>query len=357
MRLLKYSDFILEEAGGITGLFKLSKEIRYNLERLIRDFKDPIADALLELNGSQQEITYVNLSDDYNMITYVDMSRLNRFKDEFLKINNKSAIIRNLDLNNFIEVYNLSPDIDDRLRYNYYNTKLSFTEISIGRFIKKLFLDTFTDVQVSQFVERWVSINTTGEFKIWGTDKILEAYDSSNYEEYMGSSLDHSCMNDDSSVNFYRACPTAKILLLINSDNLIKGRCLIWTDINGKKIMDKVYYNTESDYYKFVKWGNDNDYYIRNNKTGILYEFTYKGKPVNLKTKIKFPNIEEYKHEYFPFVDTFCYVKDGFGMNYEPSGIFNEPGKYYKLQETDGTIEEFYNIDPKQRDMSDNENW
>ena len=47
MRLLKYFDFILEEAGGITGLFKLSKEIRYNLERLIRDFKDPIADALL----------------------------------------------------------------------------------------------------------------------------------------------------------------------------------------------------------------------------------------------------------------------------------------------------------------------
>ena len=355
MRLLKYFDFILEEAGGITGLFKLSIEIRYNLERLIRDFKDPIANALLELNGSQQEITYVNLSDDSNMITYVDMSRLNRFKDEFLKINNKSAIIRNLDLNNFIEVYNLSPDIDDRLRYNYYNTKLSFTEISIGRFIKKLFLDTFTDVQVSQFVERWVSINTTGEFKIWGTDKILDAYNSSNYEDYMGSSLDHSCMNDDSSVNFYRACPDVKILVLLNSDNLIKGRCLFWTDIDGNKIMDKVYYNMESDYYKFVKWGNDNDYYIKNNKTGILYEFTYKGKPVNLKTKVKFPNIEEYAYEYFPFVDTFCYVKDGFGMNYEPIG--NEPGKYYKLQETDGTIEEFYNIDPKQRDMSDNENW
>lgn len=357
MRLLKYSDFILEEAGGVTGLFKLSKEVRYNLERLIRDFKDPIGDALLELNGSQQEITYVNLSDDPNMITYVDMSRLKRFKDEFLKINNKSAIIRNLDLNNFIEVYNLSPDVDDRLRYNYYNTKLSFTEISIGRFIKKLFLDTFSDVQVSQFVERWISINTSGEFKIWGNDKILDAYNSSNYEEYMGSSLDHSCMNDDSSVNFYRACPDVKILVLFNSDNSIKGRCLIWTDITGKKIMDKVYYNTESDYYKFVKWGNDNDYYIRNNKTGVLYEFIYKGKPVNLKTKVKFPNIEEYKNEYFPFVDTFCYAKDGFGMNYEPSGIFNEPGKYYKLQETDGTIEEFYNIDPKQRDMSDNENW
>ena len=356
MRLLKYSDFILEEVGRVTGLFKLSREIRYNLEGLIRDFKDPVADALLELDRSQQEITYVNVSDDTNKVNYVDMSRIKRFHDEFLKIDHKSRITNNISLDDFIKVYNIKPD-NGSLSGTYFDMKVPFTEISIGRFIKKLFLDTFTDVQVSQFVERWVSMNISGEFKIWETDKILDAYNSANYEEYMGSSLDHSCMNDDSSVNFYRACPTAKILVLVNSDNSIKGRCLIWTDIDGKKIMDKVYYNTESDYYKFVKWGNDNDYYIRNNKTGILYEFTYKGKPVNLKTKIKFPNVEEYKYEYFPFVDTFCYAKDGFGMNYEPSGIFNEPGKYYKLQETDGTYEELYNIDPKQRDMTQDNNW
>lgn len=355
MRLLKYSDFILEESGRVTGLFKLSKEIRHNLEVLIRNFKDPVADALLELDRSQQEITYVNVSDN-NKVTYVDMSRIKRFHDKVLKIKNLPTLLKDYKLDNFIRVYNMRPD-NGKLSGTYFDMKVPFTEILIGRFIKKLFLDTFTDVQVSKFVERWVSMNSSGEFKIWGTDKILDAYNSDNYEEYLGSSLDNSCMNDDSSVSFYKACPNVKILVLFNSDGLIKGRCLLWVDINGKKIMDKVYYNTESDYYKFVKWGNDNDYYIRNNKTGILYEFTYKGKPVSLKTKVKFPNIEEYRYEHFPFVDTFCYAKDGFGMNYEPSGISNEPGKYYKLQETDGTIEEFYNIDPKQRDMSDNENW
>ena len=40
-------------------------------------------------------------------------------------------------------------------------------------------------------------------------------------------------------------------------------------------------------------------------------------------------------------------------MNYEPK----EPGKYFKLQETDGTYEEFYNIDPNQRDMTQDDNW
>lgn len=356
MRLLKYSDFILEEAGRVTGLFKLSREIRYNLERLIRDFKDPVADALLELDRSQQEITFVNVSDDSNMVSYIDMSRIKRFHDEFVKVKNLPTSLKKYSLEDFIRIYNIKPNVGE-LSATYFGIKVSFTEISVGRFIKKLFHDTFIDVQVSQFVERWVSVNTSGEFEIWGTEKILDAYNSGNYEEYMGSSLDHSCMNDDSSVNFYKVCPGVKILVLLDGDNSIKGRCLLWEDIDGKKIMDKVYYNTESDYYKFVKWGNDNDYHIRNGKAGKLYEFTYKEKPVTLKTKVKFPNIEEYRYEYFPFVDTFCYAKDGFGMNYEPSGIFNEPGKYYKLQETDGTIEEFYNIDPKQRDMSDNENW
>ena len=356
MRLLKYSDFILEEAGRVTGLFKLSREIRYNLENLIRIFKDPVADALLELDRSQQEITYVNVSNDPNMVSYIDMSRIKRFHDEVLKIKGLPTLLKEYSLDDFIRVYNMKPD-NGKLSATYFEKKVSFTEISVGRFIKKLFYDTFTDVQVSKFSERWVSVNTSGEFKIWRTENILDAYNSANYEEYMGSSLDHSCMNDDSSVNFYKVCPGVKILVLLNSDNSIKGRCLLWVDVNGKKIMDKVYYNTESDYYKFVKWGTDNDYYIRDGKAGRLNEFTYKGKPVTLNTKVKFPNIEEYRNEYFPFVDTFCYAKDGFGMNYEPSGPFNEPGKYYKLQETDGTIEEFYNIDPKQRDMSDNENW
>jgi hypothetical protein len=352
MRLLKYSDFILEEAGRVTGLFKLSREIRYNLERLIRDFKDPVANALLELDRSQQEITCVNLSNDSNMVSYIDMSRIKRFHDEFVKVKNLPTPLKKYSLEDFIRIYNIKPNVGE-LSATYFGIKVSFTEISIGRFIKKLFYDTFTDVQVSQFVERWVSVNTSGEFEIWRTEKILDAYNSGNYEEYMGSSLDHSCMNDDSSVNFYKVCPGVKILVLLDGDNSIKGRCLLWEDIDGKKIMDKVYYNTESDYYKFVKWGTDNDYYIRNGKAGKLYEFTYKGKPVTLKTKVKFPNIEEYRSEYFPFVDTFCYAKDGFGMNYEPT----ESGDYYKLQETDGTYEILYNIDPKQRDMTHDDNW
>jgi len=183
----------------------------------------------------------------------------------------------------------------------------------------------------------------------------MDAYSSGNYEEYMGSSLDHSCMNDDSSVNFYRVCPSVKILVLLNNDGDIKGRALLWETTTGKKIMDRIYYNTEADYQRFIKWSIENGYYTRSKAYGSSTSFNFGGKPevITLKEKVIFPNIEEYKNEYFPYIDTFCYAKDGFGTNYEPT----DPGKYFKLQETDGTYEDLYNIDPKQRDMSENENW
>ena len=140
MRLLKYSDFILEEAGGVTGLFKLSREIRYNLERLIRDFKDPVADSLLELDRSQQEITYVNVSNDPNMVSYIDMSRIKRFHDEVVKVENLPTLLKKYSLEDFIRIYNIKPD-NGKLSATYFSIKVPFTEISIGRFIKKLFLD------------------------------------------------------------------------------------------------------------------------------------------------------------------------------------------------------------------------
>jgi hypothetical protein len=344
MKLLKYLEFITEEAG-VKGLFKLSREVKHKLEKIIHQFNDPVANAILDLDRTQQDITYINLTDKPDKVSYLYVSRANYFFEKWKG--------EKVNVNDFIRIYNLQPEDPSVLSNTYFSHKISFTEISIGRIAKKLLFDTFKDHEISTFVERWVSTSSSGRFEIWERDKIYKAYTSSNYEEFSGSSLDHSCMNDDTSVNFYRACPDVKILTLLDDDDAIKARCLLWVDVEGRKIMDRVYYNTASDYYQFVKWGNENGYYIRNSKAGKLSTFSFNGKEIKLETKVRFPKIEDYTNEYFPFVDTFCYSKDGFGMNYQPV----EPGKYYKLQETDGTFEEFYNIDPKQRDMSDNEIW
>jgi hypothetical protein len=351
MRIFNYLEFITEEAG-IKGLLKLSREVKHKLEKIIHQFNDPIANAILDLDRTQQDITYINLTDKTDKVSYLDVSRAKYFFEQWK--GGPSGNLEKVNVDDFIRIYNLQPEDPSVLSNTYFSHKISFTEISIGRLAKKLLLDTFKDHEISTFVERWVSTSSSGRFEIWERDKVYKAYTSSNYEEYSGSSLDHSCMNDDSSVNFYRVCPDVKILTLLDEDDdSIKARCLLWVDVEGRKIMDRVYYNTASDYYQFVKWGNENGYYIRNTKAGKLSTFSFNGKEIKLETKVRFPRVEDYRDENYPFVDTFCYYKDGFGMNYQPS----EPGTYYKLQETDGTIEEFYNIDPKQRDMSDNENW
>jgi len=351
MRIFNYLEFITEEAG-IKGLFKLSREVKHKLEKIIHQFNDPITNAILDLDRTQQDITYINLTDKTDKVSYLDVSRAKYFFEQWK--GGPSGNLEKVNVDDFIRIYNLQPEDPSVLSNTYFSHKISFTEISIGRLAKKLLLDTFKDHEISTFVERWVSTSSSGRFEIWERDKVYKAYTSSNYEEYSGSSLDHSCMNDDSSVNFYRACPDVKILTLLDDeDDSIKARCLLWVDVDGRKIMDRVYYNTASDYYQFVKWGNENGYYIRNTKAGKLSTFSFNGKEIKLETKVRFPKIEDYRDEDYPFVDTFCYYKDGFGMNYQPS----EPGTYFKLQETDGSIEEFYNIDPKQRDMSDNENW
>jgi hypothetical protein len=350
MKLFKYLEFIVETKEKITGLFKLSRDIKYKLNILIDNFNDPIANAFLELDRSYQDMTYINVSHEDNKILYIPMDKVKSFFDD----PSVKRYSPSMSLNDLIRIIEVKPE-PGKLYNFYYDKKISFTEIYVGRFIKKLFIDTFTDSQVSVFVERWISTNTNGEFKIWETDKIMDAYSSGNYEEYMGSSLDHSCMNDDSSVNFYRVCPSVKILVLLNNDGDIKGRALLWETTTGKKIMDRIYYNTEADYQRFIKWSIENGYYTRSKAYGSSTSFNFGGKPevITLKEKVIFPNIEEYKNEYFPYIDTFCYAKDGFGTNYEPT----DPGKYFKLQETDGTYEDLYNIDPKQRDMSENENW
>jgi hypothetical protein len=234
MKLFKYLEFIVESKEKLTGLFKLSRDFKYKLNILIDNFNDPIANALLELDRSHQDMTYIDVSHEDNKIVYIPMDKVKSFFDD----PSVKRYLPSRNLNDLIRIIEIKPD-SGKLYNFYYDKKISFTEIYVGRFIKKLFMDTFVDSQVSLFVERWVSTNTNGEFKIWETDKILDAYSSGNYEEYIGSSLDHSCMNDDNSVNFYGVCPGIKILVLLSNDGGIKGRALLWETTTGKKIMDR----------------------------------------------------------------------------------------------------------------------
>ena len=60
--------------------------------------------------------------------------------------------------------------------------------------------------------------------------------------------LTNSCMNNRSDlVDFYTYVPNIKLVVLLNEDDEIEGRALLWTDIEGRLFLDRVYYASDSD--------------------------------------------------------------------------------------------------------------
>ena len=314
MRLLKYCDFILEERSELKGQMRYSAEMKSKLNKI----GGKVAEALLDLEMTEQEFTYIDLGEKDNTITFIEVDKV----FDFLKSRQMAPGY----LNRFIRITWLNKE-DARQ-----------VELKIGKFTKGLLLDTFTDPEYGEFVDKWRALKDISTFELWKGQDIMDAYSSENYEDCSGSPLDNSCMNDSEYVLFYSAIEGCEVLVLLDEDRsygpTIKGRALVWTDYKGRRIMDRVYYNFSKDYQKFVNWAKENNvYYKKTQSTFILGD-----KEEKIETKIKVPNVFTYRGDGFPYMDTFYYVQDEWVMNYEPDG------RYYKLQDTDGEYEEFNSL-------------
>ena len=314
MRLLNYFDFILEERSELKAQMRYSAEMKSKLNKI----GGKVAEALLDLEMTEQEFTYIDLGEKDNTITFIEVDKV----FDFLKSRQMAPGY----LNRFIRITWLSKE-DAR-----------HVELKIGKFTKGLLLDTFTDPEYGEFVDKWRALKDISTFELWKGQDIMDAYSSENYEDCSGSHLDNSCMNDSEYVLFYSAIEGCEVLVLLDEDRsygpTVKGRALVWTDYKGRRIMDRVYYNFSKDYQKFVNWAKENNvYYKKTQSTFILGD-----KEEKIETKIKVPNVFTYRGDGFPYMDTFYYVQDEWVMNYEPDG------RYYKLQDTDGEYEEFNSL-------------
>jgi hypothetical protein len=319
MRLLKYCDFLLEERSELKAQMRYSAEMKSKLNKI----GGKVAEALLDLEMTEQEFTYIDLGERDNTITFIEVDKV----FDYLKSKQHAPGY----LSRFIRITWLSKE-DAR-----------HVELKIGKFAKSLLFDTFTDPEYGEFVDKWRALKDVSTFELWKGRDIMDAYRSDNYETCSGSTLDNSCMNDSEYIIFYSAIEGCEVLVLLDEDRsygpTIKGRALVWTDYKGRRIMDRVYYNFSKDYQKFLNWAKENNvYYKKHNGTGGPNIFVLGDKEEKIKTKIKVPNVFTYRGDGFPYMDTFCYAQGEWVMNYEP-----EPGdqKFYLLQDTDGEYEEF----------------
>jgi len=322
MKIKNYFQFVVEnQSPKLTVPLQFSKRFLEVLGNPGFGIISPIKDAFLDLKLSPQELSLVDIGKESDTATFTTAQKLSQ---HFNTTDQRmlDTLVRPLNR-------------EESLVYN-----INRIEIRIGRLIKKLFHDTFTDSQIENFVNQYKSIldQTALNFEIWSGSDIKYGYSSPKYTYTAPTSnqLMNSCMNDCLEwIDFYMGCPV-KLLVLLNDEGHIFGRALVWEFKPGKYLMDRVYVAFDRDYFKFVDYAKSNGWLWKSeNKSGASISYT------NGKTTDWFPieinlnfDFDEYKDWGVPYLDTFIYAQGKKLTNYIPKS-----GNYYVCNATDGTYD------------------
>lgn len=321
----KYEDFILERnENSILELLNesvlyFSEEIEEILSYMVED-KDPIARifSLLDLSEVDTKMSYLNIGKDSSTVDFIDSDRVTG--DE-LPID----VLRNMD-------------------------KYRVISIRIGRLVKKIIELYnkknnsnlyFSDSEIEKFVNSYKSNydflkNGIDNLKLLSNkDDIKNAYFEENYSSEDGT-LGSSCMRYGSCQEYFDIY--SEVLVLKNSIGQIMGRSVIWTLLDGRKFMDRIYTNRDHDINLFIKYAKQNGflYKIKQNSSSrekILTPDDNYSKGVNLDFESKTEKYEKDGEYYFPYMDTmkYLYWEEGIIRNFKKS-----EGFYVFLEETDG---------------------
>lgn len=199
--------------------------------------------------------------------------------------------------------------------------------------IRKLFtkrvLKYIKDSDFENFTNEYKSKFNDDEYRIeiLENSRIGEVYNDFLRKEGEGT-LNDSCMNGDDYQEIYEKCKDVQIVVILNKNDQLCGRCLLWT-IEDIKLMDRFYVSDDFLYDTLIEFCEDNKFWRKkdfksySNKTCFIDpngDEVYKNLTIYTNTDC----------DYYPYIDTFTYGEDGELNNY--SGT-------YEYTNTDGTRE------------------
>lgn len=326
MKLLKYLDFIIEARGDVKAPCVISESFL----KKCRMIDSPISKSLIDMDRRPSSYTFINDNIDGETIQYTESERV---IDVLKKMFNHIEVDGNFVSKYFTKISNPEPDSP------FWNSNR--VDIRIGRFVRRFLEDSFTDAQIEDFVNKWKSLNEgDSKFEFRTGNGIVDAYVTKNYHGEEGyNPLWNSCMNNRTDlVDFYLYVNDLEMVVLVDSENKIMGRALLWTDVEGRRFLDRVYYINDKDYYRFVNLAKENGWYYKKRNTSGGSTWILNGEEQKIRAKVKYP-IESIS-DLFPYVDSFYYLddKNGYLSNYEPDG------SYYVLNDTDGQYEYYSGV-------------
>jgi hypothetical protein len=177
------------------------------------------------------EIDYVDIGQEPDIISYLPLNRLERIKNN-----------------------NLDP---------WKNLR---SESRIGKFFTKHF--AFDEKVIENIVNKYKTFynfflkNGDGVFEIVEGDDIAYWYDMKRYKPG-GGTLNGSCMRGQPETRFklYTDNPKNIKLVILKEDDLLIGRCLMWIDDHGKVYMDRPYTRYDEDVFLYKLFAEKKGYF------------------------------------------------------------------------------------------------
>jgi hypothetical protein len=333
--ILSINDFIFENLSDKKVVpFYIKPDVQKALYRI----GDDISVELINLIKKNCVVSYIGMGNQKDTFTFITADKL--LEDRYLSFDLTPS---GLGVDSF---YN---------KLKNYKIEKNISEIKVGRFIRKLFGNKFSDVDIDIFVQKWKAYfsETDLQFKILDNEYIPWAYSSRNYTQLgkFNSSLMSSCMNDVSFIKFYteQCSKNVKVIVLVNKidendfkKNHVFGRALLWELSNGEKFMDRIYNVFPENYIQFENYAKENNFLYQKSSYFIKGEEIRNNLNISVELDKDF-DFMKYFLKYvdtglkdFPYLDTLSYGYGNILCNKRPN-----IDRYLILNSTMGSAEVF----------------
>ena len=201
----------------------------------------------------------------------------------------------------------------------------SRNNIKVGRLVRTIIKETYTDSELEDFVNTYKSTydilgDAFNKIEVVEGEEIVHWYKKENYVEG-GGTLNSSCMAEVTKTyfNIYVKNSNVKMVILYGDegkikdgryrDEKIKGRAILWTcDIDGVEAtyMDRIYTKDDSDTRLFKEYALHNDWWHKEHQDMETNQYFTNGS--QRKRAIIKVKLEKSKTGKLPYMDTLCYV-------------------------------------------------
>lgn len=238
-----FDRLIIKEINNYSSFYKL----KHDFESLYKRKTNDIINRVFNKYNINMSYSYKNIKDAKYLDIVYDLVTDKIFVGDYNKY--KKCVFEFYDDNLILNGENI-----DTVKIKNYQ-EISFSKLLSGN-------TTMSSSDIEKTLAKIEALSKVTDIEIVSGDDIVKYYDGENYLFSNQGDLGGSCMRYKESLKYIKfyAKNTATVSLAIQREkDKILSRALIWTDIDGNKIMDRIYSSYPNQVYVYHKYAEDNN--------------------------------------------------------------------------------------------------